>query len=67
MKNAKSKSPITSGTNLQTNFKEKQKMNKLEEVENLIQQGYDELSAWYLVYGDVEGDWTNPDETDNAL
>lgn len=42
-------------------------MNKLEEVENLIQQGYDELSAWYLVYGDVEGDWTNPNEADNAL
>ena len=42
-------------------------MNKLQQVENLMSQGYSELSAWYLVYGDVEGDWTNSQETDDAL
>ena len=42
-------------------------MNKLQQVENLMEQGYSELSAWYLIYGDVEVDWTNPEETDDAL
>ncbi len=42
-------------------------MNKLQEVEMLMEQGYEELSAWYMVYGDCEGDWTNPEETDDAI
>ncbi len=65
MKNEKSKLPTTFGTNLQT--KEIKEMNKLQEVEMLIEQGYEELSAWYMVYGDCEGDWTNPEETDDAI
>ena len=52
---------------VQNNLTRRKKMNKLQQVENLISQGYSELSAWYLIYGDVEGDWTNPEETDDAL
>lgn len=42
-------------------------MNKLQEVEMLMEQGWSEDSAWAEVYGDCGGDWTNPEETDDAI
>lgn len=41
-------------------------MNKLQEVEWLMEQGYSELIAWDMVYG-CDFDMTNPDETDDAI